>query len=258
MEEGAGGGIEAVVPPEGVAGTLVGDIVCAVVHRQVEGDDAVAADGVGGCTSGTSRISVTSPVPFEAVAGGGDGVARGGMVDGEVEGHHAVAAEDRTGCTSGTSATSVTGIAPLEVVAGHGDGVAGGGVVDGETEGVVDGQPVYPSHAGIDARSRVGAVTPGVALARCNGGVVGDEVVGQVVDGEIVEEYLSVTGSCRVEGNIGTRSLVGAQVDAIFCPCGMIIHHSGATTDIDGVDRHKRRSVALHHTYLQQAMGGSV
>ena len=121
------------VPVETVANNSNGISIVSIVHRQVQGHNAVTTCRIGECMrqviTGLRNASVF--VPVEAVAGDNDGVTVGGVVHRQVQRHNAVAV-----CRIGKRVRQViTGLCnasmfvPVETVAGDNDGVTIGGVV---------------------------------------------------------------------------------------------------------------------------------
>lgn len=124
---------------------VLDDVVCddgvgRVAEGEVEGDGAVAAQGVGGDVDGVGVGGEGGAVPCEAVAGAGGGVAGGGGVDGEVEDVDAVADAGIIEVHLGVLAGGVVGVAEEGVLLVVADDGVEGVEVQG-CRGIADGEP---------------------------------------------------------------------------------------------------------------------
>ena len=126
------------VPGETVANGRLGDVVCAVVHREVEGDDGVAAggvrEGVGEIIAGGREIRML--VPVEGLADNRRSVTRIAVVHRQVQRYHGVATGNvREGVGERLSGFGdVRMLIPVEAVTGNRRSVARVAVTDGEMQ----------------------------------------------------------------------------------------------------------------------------
>ena len=130
-------GVEvAVHPTQAVADILDISPGAGVLDSEVEGDDGVAALGVGGVPSVVTTRSVSVAVPVEAVTSEGGGVTGVAVVDGQMQCDDRVATRDVGECmrrgNSGSLSISVT--IPSEAVASEGGSVTGVAVADGQVQ----------------------------------------------------------------------------------------------------------------------------